>query len=107
MKRLAILLLLAACTSGGQTPSSVLPFGPHAVGYRDGRWYPAQPQGDRIRFRDYIPTLDEWDRHLHHLRFSDEEIVELFDRLMYARHEAPAVEGEFLVTQLNRRSAFA
>ena len=69
--------------------------GPYAVGYRDGRWYPAQAEGDRVHFRDYIPMLDEWDRHLHHLRFTDAEIVELFDTLMYARHAAPPAEGEF------------
>ena len=111
MKRLAILLLIG-CSAGSQwragAPAGSVPEpprrrlstenlvpGPYAVGYREARWYPAQSSGDRLRFRDYIPALDVWDGHLHHLGFRDEEIVDLFDTLMQARHDAPAVEGDF------------
>jgi hypothetical protein len=100
---LALLLL-----SGGQTPSSVLPLwsdltpGRHPVGYRTAEtnisiWYPSADSGERLRFRDYIPALEVWDQFLHAQGIPDETIVELFDAPMFARQNAPAIDGEFPV----------
>lgn len=48
-----------------------------------------------MRMRDYVPRLEDADAILHVRNVSDEAIVELFDTIMLARRDAPAVDGSF------------
>lgn len=83
---------------------SLLQPGPHAVGYRvDGAaaiWYPANAGGEVLRYRDYVPKLEEADAFLHSMKISDETIVGLFDSRMAARRDAPPKPGRFPIVLL-------
>lgn len=78
--------------------SSIEP-GPHAVGVRmQGAktvWYPAEAGGEIVRFRDYVPRLEDVDASLHGMKVSDETIVGIFDTRMLARRDAPKKKGSF------------
>jgi dienelactone hydrolase len=80
---------------------SLLQPGPHAVGTRaDGAltvWYPAAAGGEVMRYRDYVPRLEDADAFLHSMKISDDTIVSLFDTRMAARRDAPAKKGRFPV----------
>lgn len=85
---------------------SFLQPGPHAVGVRiddaTAVWYPAKAGGEVMRFRDYVPRLEDVDMFLHAKKVSDEAIVELFDTRMTARRDAPEKKGRFPVVVIAR-----
>jgi dienelactone hydrolase len=119
LKRLSALILLWSCASGGgQAPPPVLRLwaglapGQYHVGYRQpgdiSVWYPAIDEGPYVRFRDYVPLLEDVDAFLHAQKVPDETIVGLFDSRMYARGEARSVPGRFpvvLIAQGNGQTA--
>jgi dienelactone hydrolase len=91
---------------------SLLQPGPHAVGSRaDGAltiWYPALSGGEVMRYRDYVPALEDADAFLHAMKISDETIVGLFDSRMTARRDAPPKQTRFplvLIFQGNGQNA--
>lgn len=53
-----------------------------------------------MRYRDYVPLLEEADAFLHAMKISDETIVELFDSPMAARRDATPKSGRFPVVLL-------
>jgi pimeloyl-ACP methyl ester carboxylesterase len=126
LTRLLALLLLVSCSGGraprlsspGQAGAPVLHLwagltpGQYAVGVRSidniTLWYPATAGGEVVRFRDYVPLLEDLDAFLHAQHTPDETIVELFDSRMYARRDAPAVARKFplvLIAQGNGNNA--
>lgn len=88
---------------------TILDPGPHAVGMRmHGAvtvWYPAQSGGEIVRFRDYVPRLEDVDALLHARNVSDETIVALFDTRMAARRNATPKRGRFPVVVIERPAA--
>jgi hypothetical protein len=88
---------------------TLLDLGPHAVGVRmQGAttvWYPAQNGGEIVRFRDYVPRLDDADTYLHSLKVSDAAIVALFDTRMAARRDASPRRGRFPVVLIEGPAA--
>jgi len=63
-------------------------------------WYPAEGGGETMRFRDYAEPLEQYEAVLHARRLTDEQIVEMFDRRVSARHEARPIVRDFQVVVL-------
>lgn len=71
-------------------------------------WYPANAGGEVLRYRDFVPKLEEADAFLHAQKIADDTIVALFDSRMAARRNAPPKNGRFplvLVFQGNGNTA--
>ena len=93
----ATLLLLAACATSSHVELPLwldLKPGPYAVGYRSGVWYPSRAEGEHLRYRDYLDTLDEVEAALHKQGIGPDAVVALFDSPMHARRDSPAL-GSF------------
>ena len=88
---------------------TILELGPHLVGTRiegaHATWYPAQSGGEIVRFRDYVPRLDDADALLHSRNVADETIVSLFDSRMAARRDATPKRGRFPAVVIEGRTA--
>ena len=105
MKRLLALLLVscsAAVPAAFEGLWAGLEPGNYAVGFRStgNTWYPATAGGELLRFRDYVPRLEDVDAMLHGHHISGATIVELFDTRMYARRDAPAIDQTFPVVHI-------
>ncbi len=113
------ILLLTACATTQSLHLLLwadLAPGKYQVGYRVielgslriSAWYPALAEGEQLRFRDYVPLLDELNDFLHSLHISDATIVDLLDALMYARRNARSLNATFpivLIFQGNSHTA--